>query len=334
MAYVTGTASSLANLLAQIQNACVANGWTLSGNVLHKGTCYVDLRLGLNGEDGAPVDGNIIAQAGNGIDVANVLTDAVLRPPRFGPLRIASGTTYPDWDWPCSFYAHILTNPDEVYFFVKYDVSYWQHVAFGQSPSPGNAGTGNWVHATMPTIGRSDLYRRTNSIVMRPGGADIGSFYGALVAPAPFWWGTKENSWTVYLNSFIHGAISDATGLPIWSSDYVTIRDNAAEGISAATIAEPLLTGPNLWNGETTLVRIKVGQKRPSSKVSIIGELAHSRMCRNNYLDDGEIITLGTDKWKVYPCYRKDATAPDGNPGSGGVNHSGTVAIAVRYDGP
>lgn len=336
MPYYTGTATSLASLRTAVINACTAQGWTLAGNVLHKNGCYIDLQVGsTNEEDGIPPNGRLIAKIGNGIDGSNLLTDTVTAGVRIGPLRDASGSTYTDWDWPVPYHLHILSGPDEVYLFVNYHAQqYWQQLAWGQSPAAGNAGTGNWMYGTLPWCPSSILVRRVNNADIRPNGGQVHGFNGRYWCPAPFFWDAiKDNSFDVRLSSQIHGAINSSTGLPMWSNDFNPLGVGTEEGrVSAAVTLQPLMTTiPNNWNQETALFPCQILQARPDSKVSLIGELQHMRFTRNTYLDPGAVVALGTDQWKVYPCYRKDATVPGGG---GPVSHSGTIAMAIRYDGP
>ncbi len=63
MPYFTGTENTFADLLTTVRSNCVANGWTLSGNVLHKGDCYNEIlefgsNLGLTIQGGTGIDGS------------------------------------------------------------------------------------------------------------------------------------------------------------------------------------------------------------------------------------------------------------------------------------
>lgn len=337
MPYLTGTAASFTDLLTALQNGCTANGWTLAGNVLSKDGCYVSVTIGNNGEDDAPLNKALVVQAGNGIDGSNNLTDAADAPARLCILRDAAGSGYTEWDWPVNYYLHVLTDPDEVYLFVNYfSGQFYQQLFFGKSPAVGNAGTGNWYHATIPVIGRSDIYRRVNSAGIAPNGGRVGVLSAASpYVPAPFFWGTtKDNSYPVYLASQMHGCIDNISGLPVWSNGNnplgVSAADNAA--ISAAVPLQPLMTmTPDPVSLEAALLPCQILQGRPNSKTSLIGELKHLRFTRNDYIDPQAIIARGAEKWCVYPCYRKNAAARDGG---ANIDHSGTIAIAIRYDGP
>lgn len=348
MAYVTGVANSLADLLTALRNACTANGWTLSGDVLHKGTCYIEV---LNIAKGAHVDfGFLEVTGGTGIDGSNLLTG---RPADYaagrrhcgimGPMgNGVSETTYTDWDWPVTYHIHVLTNPDEVYLMVNYGGSqYWQQLAFGQSPAPGCPGTGNWFYASCnrrnPDTGTGGRVNGNARMVCNPGGDNASSFNGGLATGAgPFWWLNKDESGANQNSGGFHGCF-DHLGAAAWShaqfwhNNWTTTRTNV---ISASRIPQPLPQySPNTWNNEAHLIRWQILQPYLENKSIVIGELKHLRFVRNDFLNDGQIITLGPDKWKVYPRYRKDVTARNGG-GTGGATHSGTCAIAIRYDGP
>lgn len=333
MAYVTGTVTSLTDLVTAIRNACTANGWALSGNVLSRNGCFAEIMLANNGESGSPPNGNVRVRSGNGIDGSNELTDAAPGHGLIGPLRV--GSTYPDWDWPVAYHIHVMQDPDEVYVLINYEGGLrWQILAFGQSPSPGNAGTGNWFSAMMGRIGRSDVYRTTGSFVFNPAGSLLHGSRGRLGGPLFFFsFNGANNDWT-RLGSQIHGAFDDANGgVPVWSTDANWFSGgNDQRMVSGIAGLHPLLAyQPGAANEATALVRCQILQKRPEQKTSLIGELRHVRWVRNDYIGDGEIIQLGSERWKVYPMHRRNPSVRDGqDPG----DHSGTMAIAIRYDGP
>ncbi|HEY5805075.1 MAG TPA: hypothetical protein VIT90_15415 [Lysobacter sp.] len=337
MAYVTGTASSLAALLTALRNACTTNGWALSGNVLHKGGCYAETLVGSTNDDtGIPANWRLIVRAGNGIDGANALTDAPASGPRLGPLIAANEASWPDWDWPVAYHIHIHDSPDEVYMFVNYGAgAYFQHVGFGKSPSPGNAGTGNWQTGSIPSTSSGSYRKRVNGACIAPDGGSLNYANQETWCPAPFFWGQCLNlSSEMRLNSQMHGAIGDTDGLPDWSN-YINAFLTSGSGdrrVSSAVPIRPLMGYiPNAWNNEAVLLPCQVLQVRPESKSSLIGELKHLRFTRNDFIDPGAVITLGPDKWKVYPCYRKELSVRNGG---AQLTHSGTIAMAIRYDGP
>lgn len=341
MPYVTGAVNSMADLLAAIRTACTANGWTLSGDVLHKGTCYARVAAeAFNAYGTPPATGYLSVRAGNGIDGSNALTDAAIERAWIGYLSttFAYPGTWGAWAWPVEYHIHVQADPDEVWVFVRYNTDYLQWLAFGQSGAPGNAGTGNWHAASVArygNLGNGDvLVDRACNIAAN--GANNGIGYQPSFCPLPFWWFGNADSRKVSQNSAVHGAIDAATGSPVWSSNDGYL--GAGNTVGAAPALTPLLGRiPSLWNSEAVLLPIQIIQARASAKVSLLAELQHARLTRNDYIEPAGIVTLGGDRWKVYPAYRRNLGARVGGVPSYDsipINHSGTFAIAVRYDGP
>lgn len=281
MAYVTGTANSMTDLLAAIQTACTANGWTLSGNVLHKNTCYIELAI---------ASGVITIRSGTGIDGSNLLAGAADTPT--GQLGISINSIA--FGWPVTFQVFIGTVPDEVYVVCNYAVTKYQQVAWGQSAMPGLIGTGNWYS------GCSRYSSAYNYIPPNWSGDGQNSQYGnctSILCQAPGTLAPKARGVDHQLDSAtwaVEGAARD------WSALY--------------------FRQPNIWNAESILIPIRVYANRPSSFVSPVLECAHARFVSVKNLDDGQIITLGPDRWKVFPWWDRVASAYAGH--------------AFRYDGP
>jgi len=301
MAYITGSANDLAALRSALFNACIVNGWTLSGEVIRKGNVYLRVQIA----------GNYLTfMGGTGIDGSNNLTGTAPSAARIG----RPSTSSPDLVWPLSYEIFVLTNPDEVYLICNYNVELYQWAAFGQSTMPGLSGTGMWCGAS---LGSSALGGASPISITPTGGSSSSS--STLICPALFWsTGINGNS---DVNSFIqHGLDGNA-----WSnSTYITTGFRAA-----ATLLNEL---PNNWNSESVLVPIQVFVPRTSgNKMSMLADLAHARYLRIDNHAPGEIITLGSDRWKAYPWYKKDSANRNGG---SSLTHSGTMGWAVRYDGP
>lgn len=337
MPYITGTVNSLAELLTALRNNCVANGWTLAGEVLHKGGCYVRARLE-TAMSGAPVDGLLAIRAGNGIDASNNLLDTAAYDANLGFIKAtATSSSFELWDFPVTYHLHIHSAPDEVYLFVNYlGAQYWQWLAFGKSPAPGNQGTGNWQAATIPkfplaSIESQYIWQRDGASIAHNGGQGMRGPYKFV--PMPFW---VDDTRSRPVASAIHGAVDPVTDAPVWSGQEGGFTHSDAPEltlqVSAARSIEPLLLyARNSWNEETILLPMIVIQQRAEQKTSIVGRMEHLRFCRNDNVDPGGLITLGADRWKTYPAYRKNIDMRDGGVD---IDHSGTFAMAIRYDGP
>lgn len=297
MAYINGSTTTLDGLRTALFDACTSNGWTLSGSVLHKGSVYVQILV-----QGA----YLTIQGATGIDGSN-------NPTGLGPFYSRIGAVAGQaLTWPMAYQIFIGTNPDEVYLVVNYNVDFFQYLAFGVSSVSGIPGTGAWYSASVT--------QTSQYVSIFPyGGAQPG--YNQSAPPALFHL-TNSDSAGVLQNSFIHHGFDSGA----WSG---SLYANSANAISAAQPHMQRL--PNAWNSEGVLLPIQAYFARPSSKVSLVADLAHARYTRIDNYDPGQVVTLGPDRWKVFPWYRKNVSARDGG---SNINHSGSMGLAVRYDGP
>lgn len=315
MAFVSGSANSVGDLLTALQDACVSNGYTLSGSVLRKGALY--LRATVSG-------GLLKILGGTGIDGSNQLTGAA-------PAAVQLGATVgvpPVVSWPVSYSIHVLSNPDEVYLVVNSDVDQYHWLAFGLNAAAGITGSGVWYGGTESELAPA---LATKSIYIQPVMPASGE--GPQSCAALFWTAGNNNYRTV--NAFIHHNL-DSVG---WSGGGTTFSTVAGDGSAVAGgpanasrgVEVTVQRQPNAWNSDAVLLPIRPLVPRASLKCSQIGELTHARYIRVTNYDPGEVIPLGSDRWRVYPWLRKNTATP--NAGSN-VTHSGTLGWAIRYDGP
>lgn len=333
MAYFVGTANSLHDLRSSLVAALLDSGWSQSGEAIHK--AGLSLSLTVVG-DGLSIGSTLGLVVGNGVS-GGTLIDPSGAPLRIGPLPVTSGATQTSWQWPVNYHLHIMQEPDEVYFLINYG-EFWQALSFGNSPSLGNIGTGNWGHTSIPAtgaIGGINKQIGEDGAWIKSVGAELNYYYALwLNSTAPFFVSVPNGGNAEEMSSVIHG-VEDSNGDAVWSARREAILPGygvSNRGVSSATPLAPLLdTQPNSWNLEATLLPCQIFQRRAESKVSLIAELQHIRFTRNDYLPDGSILTLGADRWKIYPMYRRETAQRQ--PGRT-TNHSGTLAIAIRYDGP
>lgn len=293
MAYVSGTANSVADLLTAIRNACTANGWTLSGNVLHKGACFVEVMVDDTGS-------YISVQAGTGIDGANNLTGRADTPAAaIGvTLFVYIGSADIPFAYPVAYEVFIHADPDEVYVHTSFAVDAHQQMGWGAAQQPGLAGSGNWYAGCRPERGGYGMGG------MQPGGqTDDASYQGVSLFGG-----------TLNYSCGVHHALDGPTWL---------VRGSVADAMNI------LMRQPNQWNGEAILVPIRVYADRPSGFISPVLECAHARFVNIANLTDGQIITLGGDRWKVYPFARRGSSFT-----STDVDNTWFAGHAFRYDGP
>jgi hypothetical protein len=350
MPLVTGTANSMSDLVTALRNACTANGWTLSGNVLHKDGCYADVRTVVGAIPSTrPSIGSrdyIVVRAGNGIDGSNALTDEPPTHAAIGPLVNSGGATdlaYLDWTFPVTYHIHVNAAPDEVWLAVQYNGTYFQHLAFGKSPTPGNPGTGNWLFATLPYLAYNNtnhVYRRETGICYKNDDTmDVGAFGDGDIAVQPFWinrgnGNTAENAAPGSINYAFH-SLHSTTGAAAWNSGngynlQQPVGGNNGVG-AAQAIYDVYRTQPNAWNQESILLPCQPMKRRPENKSSIVGDIRHMRYIRMDFMETLDVVDRTPDLWRVYPCYRKGGASMSTGAGLG---HSGGHAVAIRYDAP
>lgn len=303
MAYVTGTANSFSDLLTALQSACTANGWVLTGNALSRGTCYAEVTFVnqtypcLRVRCGTGQSGGVLSGAS---DVQSAQLGLVAAG---GDATIPAGNV--PFAFPLTYCIHVLTSPDEVYCVVNYSASFYQIVAFGQSSMSGLTGTGNWYAGTDVASNRfcSNTDIRTVGGYMQSYHINGGLFMGLSGYPA------SQN-----------GAVDHELDSATW----------AVEG-AWVDWASLFWRQPNQFDQESILMPVRVYASRPAGYISPVLECAHARFVNIANLQDQQIITLGSDKWKVYPWWAR-GTAYNSNGYYG--TYTGVMGHAIRYDGP
>lgn len=294
MAYYTGTANDMTALRQALINTCVLEGWAWDGGseVLSKGAMFLRLQV-VSGY--LTLLGRISATAG---DMPNVV-----RIGQMGSMPITFPLTY-----------EVFAFAGEVYMVVNYGVDYYQWCSFGQSTVTGLPGSKMWVGATL----EASAPTTSGPISIA---ADSGSSVNNSVTPALFW--ATQIASSRNRNYWVH---SDLDGQGWWLAQTV---DGGRVGVGHISPLVGLL--PNSWNSEAVILPLRCFKIRPSSKVSLVVDCEHARITRIDNYEPGQIITIGTDRWKVFPWFRKNTAVR-----SGGVNidHTGTFGWAIRYEGP
>lgn len=297
MAYVTGTAANLAALLTGIQSACTANGWTLAGSVLHKSGVYQ--RLVVNGDF-------IDSTGGTGIDGGNNLTNAAPSQARIGTLTTGLAALV----FPLTYHVFIGTVPDEVGVVIEYSTDKYQWLYWGKS-AVSLPGSGGWFSGSIAGAATTGGAMSLTIAQLSAGGFGMRGQASGSLCPALFHASSFGGNLGEYIN---HGIVSGTD----WSTT----------DIMAAKYRAPLdFCLPSAWNTESVLLPIQVfSTAYGSSKVAIVLDVAHARAMRIDNHQPGDVITLGGDRWMVFPWYNKSATETS--------TTSGRLGWAIRYDGP
>ena len=357
MAYYSGTASSLANLLSALLTNAVSDGWTasavtsftgsisgttltvsaisvgslqvgevLSGTGVTAGTTVTGPGTGTGGTGTYTVSvsqtvsstamsqpGQVLSKAAVffrlGVTATNVTilgceTNLVANPAphvlQIGRIFANGANPIRQISFPCNY--EIFGFAQELYLVVNYDVSTYQWMAFGKSTVPGLPGQGGWCAASVGSQIAGTSGYAADAVSMSPTGGGTSFGFGC---PAPFFSNSSPaftTSWNYHVNSGLQ-----AQG---WSLVDSATPNYCLTGINS--IAPLYSMQPNAWNSETTLLPMRCYKGMASYKQSLVADLVNARHIRVDNLSPGDILTLGSDKWKVFPCYIKNAAARDG----------------------
>ncbi len=310
MAFITGAATSFSDLRTALINGCVANGWSNSGNILWKGNSYFEITAtstylqiyGGTGQSGGVISGK-------------------------SPHGARLGGSY--ITFPISYDLHILTNPDEVYLVVNYNTDSYQQISFGTTTIDGG-GYGPWFTGAHSAANNpSD----NNGINIANEFYTIYSYCYANISTNGLGL-FNYAAWTGEVAaSFVY---TTANGTPGWygyNSGATSAR--LSNNGSASLVAALLNSTPVGFNSGSILLPIKATLDMGSNGRAVVASLANARFCRIDNNLPGEIISYGSEQWKVYPWLRKSTTLRSGinNSTSAPPNHSGTLGYAIRYTG-
>lgn len=329
MPYINGTANNQAELLTALRNAATANGYTLTGNILTKGNLHLNTyNSATSGEDNA-----LVVWMGKGSSGSS-LTDAFqygVTPNRSTVFRCS---------YPVSYDIHIH---DDELFMIWWDASeryFW--LAWGQS-SPFSdtpaAGSCLWAGGTQSTAfplagGTQFTPARWINIGATFGGSTTADTLTAnqRVAPALFW--HTHNPMAMAFSNTIY---TDTDGLVLGGRGTVTDSTDNYTVTGIDHLAPLIARQPNAWNGETVFLPIQCYTPVASSKKELDIQVKHARYVRLNNIDPRAVLTIAGQKWKLYPWYKLNRTAPNGSSdgaSTNAVDHTGTFGWAIKYDGP
>lgn len=296
MAYHTGSAASMTAMRQVVIDACTAEGWAWNAlsEELSNGSIVVRIQVLT---EHLELLGRTSAGAGSAPSAV-----------RFGRV-----STHADFAlvWPLEY--HLFIFAQEVYLVGRWGVDRFAWCAWGKSAVSGLLGTGTWVAAIAgPTISAS----ATPFGISATAGGSINN-----LCPAAFHQDNGSNP--TGRNGWVHHGL-DGNGWRWGSSD-----SSAPPGVWQLV---PLLgVLPNTWNSEAVLLPLRAFVARPSNKVSMILDCEHARVTRIDNYQPGEVISIGPDRWMIFPWFRKSI---ENRAGGQGVAHSGTFGWALRYEGP
>lgn len=314
MPYYSSVANNYEDLRTGLFSACTANGWSLSTDVLTKGTLALQVKVITTA--GASDGEGVVLQGGTSATGATLVNPSLNRA-RLGPISTSGNAV----TWPVTYEIFLFDDPDEVYLVLNTNVDQYLWLAFGKSTVPG---IGLWFDATT-CLNKLSAGPNLVSLVISSG---VGGNPSSSVSVALFSATAQTATGVQYNKDSMH---IDLDGV-IWGGNPATNQWDAPYAFNALKYCYNLLTLlPNAWNGEGVFVRIRPGMGRAGNKWSVVADLQHARYVRVDNYDPGQVVTLGPDVWKIFPFYRKNTTSRNGGTG---INHSGTFGWAIRYDGP
>lgn len=323
MAYQTGTVTTPSALKSVIEAFAVANGWTNSSGVLHHASGSGFYQMTAN--DTADALGHI------GIDVAAALAANMTTTLCPQDLRyIYTDETEWNTNVPATYHLFAFndggSNP-QIFGSVNYNVLKWQHFSFGESVKYLTYTGGAYFYGGCGIESRSAFSANGHYLNALWSGYSSGSTGYYDRGSAPFWgchqrslW---DSSWVKRRAAFLHAEIDG----------YQWPGANEKDGLyfEMGPTYNPMHTRmPANWSGHTQLLPWLLTMLRADGRYTTLGHIPNLFHTRNDYLDPGEIITIGSTKYKVMPWYVKDTAVRDG----GTNNNSGTWACAITYDGP
>lgn len=317
MAYYTGSVNNYSDLLSALTSACVAEGWAWDGTILSKGSAFV--RPYVSASATTTEGPGLIVEGGTGSS-GGVLSGASAARPRLG--RPGSAGEWAALVWPATYHVMVHANPDEVYLVLSFGVDYHYWLSFGLSDQSELPGSGLWLSASSRRGYGTDPSGGATICATNGGVAHSSvSAYGSTA----FFWETDSSQGATHWPHTLHTGLDSGS----W---FGGVQGASVGALNAIYPAAPHIgQSPNVWNNEAILIPIKIHQWRASSKCSLVCQVRHARYVRVNNYEPGQIITLGPDRWIIFPFYRKNSAVP-----AGGIalDHSGTFGWAIRYDGP
>jgi hypothetical protein len=312
MAYQTGQAADAADLLALIKTFAQANGFTVSGSMVSSSYSFTKLQA---------VGTTDISVLGYG--AANGTTDP-------GPVTLSLRT--PVDAWPATYFLFAHTNPAQLYCIVRYGAERHTWLGFGELQKAYNYVGGNYYSA--PYITSQSLHRFAASISEPPGNLSGSSQISRGGNNS-----TNTAGMFMWSNYVMDAGYVRNTGY--FRANYKTVAWPPASRNPCANelIAHLLLQQPNTWNSQTVLLPMRTTLWSSETKAWVdFGCIPHARYARIDNYNSGDIITLGPDRWKVFPFHRKN---PDDRNmtkapilGTPDYDHTGTYGWAIKYDGP
>lgn len=336
MPYQTGSVVSFAALRTEIISFLSANGWTQEFDIVKRNGVVAKITTGTTGHDS---DAYIRLEGGKGSDGAGNLIgkhdiDETLNN-KSGQMTASFGLGSANaMVFPITYYFHLASTPvDEFWCFIQFNGDCCQHMGFGNINKSAPFSGGGFYSCTTVEVSNTaqSLYGWTSfNLMSNPGYGRVSPFFSRNVLELiPFHGGYAADA-NVFSGSFVHAEVG---GSEWYCSSLLT--SNVSYPQTEYMIAGHRETGAmqkvseSTVNGMPNLIPFNLRVRGYDNNLQPIGSLENIRFSQIGLIDFGQVESDGTDSWKFYPLFKKDAANP-----LGGVSHTGTMGLAVRYDGP
>lgn len=341
MGYFTGTLNTQNDIIAALQAAAVAAGWTVdrSGAVgtgdaagqeclLHKGTNYVQLRsmqssygfftsqtafrrgpcCFITGATGYNAGAAWNAQPGTSFEGGPTAeTTTKLAYVGMSP-DSTSANTATGLEFPCPYRLFTFSNPDVVLMVIRATATKYQWIMFGNIEKFGAWDGGEFVAASNCSHPTSSGGNYPSSPVFSVSGNSRGRSY------APFYNMATGYNQSMRAQGVTNSTVRIVSGVAVSPNDwaYSAVTDPVAGDVrrwcgSANWLASPINErSPNRLNEVAVLSPFWIATQRDTQpNYTVVGRAAHIRQMPIDNFNPEDVFTLGPDKWMVFPFFEK-----------------------------
>jgi hypothetical protein len=338
MPFQTGTASSFSDLQSKIETFLTGTpAYTLTSGVLTKTGTQIHVAF-------SNVTDNIILEMGKDSSGGTLLYKHPVLPLTTTQI-VGMGTNYYNSTaivWPVNYDFQYYATPVEMFrCVIEYNNGYTQNIGYGEISKAVAMDGGVYIDAS-GTYERSTTVIGPNAVVAFDAFScnTSGTANELSANPLPFGYGEGIQS---SANSCATQLWAEFMGMDWWMAGHThpthvdfngTKYDRYA--LSAMTnlrttqhCSKEFENALQTHNANNALVPIRLYGQAPDENYHAMGYINDIRYTNIKNLSFGQVMDDGTDKWKCYPAFFKNAASLDGS-----ASDSGQLGYAVRYDGP
>ncbi|MDC0003809.1 hypothetical protein OAE19_05355 [Porticoccaceae bacterium] len=336
MPFQTGVVASFAALKTEMLSFFTANGWTQETDIIKRNGVFAKITTGTTPSDG---DNYIRLEGGKGSDGSGNLVAKHDGP---GPFNNNSGQMSASFGlgaanamvFPITYNFQLFSSPvDEFWCFIQFNGDRCQHMGFGNINKSASFSGGGFYSSMTAEVNstQQQMYNWSSFNLLSNEGYGNNQNVGSrsAIEMIPFH-GARGIDSNVFAGSVVHAEVGGSE----WFSSH-KVTNSAPYPLSESMVAGHRETGAmqkvseSTVNGMPNLIPFNLRVRGYDNNLQTIGSLENIRFSQIGLMNFGQVESDGTDRWKFYPLYKKDASAS-----VGGVNHTGTMGLAVRYDGP